>query len=336
MSAWNFEQFVKHVDNASQGGELHPFYLFYGDEVFLAEDALKKIKTKVFEDSLADFNLDNFYGGELDIDNLEAALETLPMMGLKRLVILKDAHLLKASELEKIADFVSVPIDTTIFVAIFNNVDQRKKIFKDLFKKMTVVAFPEVSDRYIPGWIDRIVRSYGKSIAPHVALDLQNLVGNRLIDLNNEINKLSLFIGDKKEIETKDIEAVVSKYRIDSVFELTNAIAAKHSEKALKIQKYLLDQGESEVGILAMITRHMRILLLTQEALQKRMNSSALSQYVGVSPYFVNQYVQNSKDWPYNKLTKAYQKLLETDRNLKSSSISSQNFLVDTLMNLTI
>lgn len=303
---------------------------------FLAEDALKKIKAKVFEDSLADFNLDTFYGGEVEIEDLGAALETLPMMGQKRLVILKDAHLLKAAQLEKIADYVSVPIDTTIFVAVFESVDQRKKIFKDLFKKMTVIEFPEVSDRFIPSWIDRIAKAYGKTIAPPVANALQNLVGNRLIDLNNEINKLSLFIGEKKEIENQDIEAVVSKYRMDSVFELTNAIAAKQTEKALKIQKYLLDQGESEVGILAMVTRHMRILLLTQEALQKRMNGPALSSYVGVPPYFVSQYVQNSKDWPYNKLTKAYQKLLETDRNLKSSSVASQNFLVDTLMSLSV
>lgn len=328
MASWNFEQFVKHIEK----GETHPFYLFYGDENFLSEDALKKIKSKVFEDSLADFNLDNFYGGELDVDDLGAALETLPMMGAKRLVILKDAHLLKTVDLEKVAEFVSIPIDTTIFVAVFDSVDQRKKIFKDLFKKMTVVEFAEVPERFIPSWIDKIARSYGKSIAPPVALALQNLVGHRLIDLNNEINKLSLFIGEKKHIETSDIEAVVSKYKIDSVFELTNAIAAKQTEKALKIQKYLLDQGESEVGILAMITRHMRILLLTQEALQKRMSGPALSQYVGVPPYFVNQYIQNSKDWPYNKLTKVYQKLLETDRNLKSSSIASQNFLVDTLM----
>lgn len=332
MASWNYDQFVKHIDN----GEAHPFYLFYGEEVFLCDQALKKIKSKVFEDSLADFNLDNFYGGEIDLDNLGAALETLPMMGAKRLVILKDAHLLKANELEKIAEFVSIPIDTTIFVAVFQNVDQRKKIFKDLFKKMTVVEFPEVTERFIPSWIDKITRSYGKTITPQVAIALQNLVGNRLIDLNNEINKLSLFIGDKKNIETSDIEAVVSKYRMDSVFELTNAIAAKETEKALKIQKYLLDQGESEVGILAMVTRHMRILLLTQEALQKRMNGPALSSYVGVPPYFVNQYIQNSKDWPYHKLTKAYQKLLETDRNLKSSPIASQNFLVDTLMTLAI
>lgn len=332
MASWNFDQFVKHVEK----GDMHPFYLFYGDEVFLAEDALKKIKAKVFEDSLADFNLDTFYGAEVEVEDLGAALETLPMMGQKRLVILKDAHLLKAAQLEKIADYVSVPIDTTIFVAVFESVDQRKKIFKDLFKKMTVIEFPEVSDRFIPSWIDRIARAYGKTIAPPVANALQNLVGNRLIDLNNEINKLSLFIGEKKEIENQDIEAVVSKYRMDSVFELTNAIAAKQTEKALKIQKYLLDQGESEVGILAMVTRHMRILLLTQEALQKRMNGPALSSYVGVPPYFVSQYVQNSKDWPYNKLTKAYQKLLETDRNLKSSSVSSQNFLVDTLMSLSV
>lgn len=331
MASWNFEQFSKLLDK----GEPHPFYLFYGDETFLVEDSIQKLKTKVFEDSLADFNLDHFYGGELDIADLGAALETLPMMGHKRLVILKDAHLLKANELEKIAEFVSIPIDTTIFVAIFESVDQRKKIFKDLFKKMTVVEFSEVSDRFIPSWIDRLVRSYGKSIAPPVAIALQNLVGNRLIDLNNEINKLSLYVGDKKDIEISDIEAVVSKYRMDSVFELTNAIAARQTEKALKIQKYLLDQGESEVGILAMITRHMRILLLTQEALQKRMNGPALSQYVGVPPYFVNQYIQNSRDWPYSKLTRAYQKLLETDRNLKSSSIASQNFLVDTLMSLS-
>lgn len=332
MASWSFDQFAKHVDQ----GSLHPFYLFYGDESFLIEDAIKRVKSKVFEDSLADFNLDNFYGADVELDSLEAALETLPMMGQKRLVLLKEAHLLKSAELDKIADLVSVPIDTTVFIAIFEKVDQRKKIFKDLFKKMTVVEFQAVQDRVIPSWIDRLVRSYEKTMAPPVATALHNLVGNKLIDLNNEINKLALYTGEKKQIEISDVEAVVSKYKMDSVFELTDAIASNQTEKALKIQKYLLDQGESEVGILAMITRHMRILLLTQEALQQRMNGSALSSYVGVPPYFVNQYVQRSREWPYEKLTKVYKKLLETDRNLKSSSISSENLLVDTLMFLSV
>ncbi len=331
MAVWNFDQFAKHVDQ----GKLHPFYLFYGEESFLIDDAIKRIKSKVFEDSLADFNFDSFYSGELDTDDLAAALETLPMMGQKRLVLLKDAHLLKTAEFDKIAEMVSVPIDTTVFVAIFEKIDKRKKIFKDLFKKMTVVEFQAVNDRMIPSWIDRLARSYNKSISPPVALALHNLVGNKLIDINNEINKLALYTGDKPQIEIADIEAVVSKYKMDSVFELTDAIASKQLEKALKIQKYLLDQGESEVGILAMITRHMRILLLTQEALQQRINGPALSSYVGVPPYFVNQYIQNSRYWPYEKLTKVYKKLLEADRNLKSSSISSENILVDTLMYLT-
>src|SRR5690606_14085149 len=205
VASWNFDQFAKHVDQ----GNLHPFYLFYGEESFLIEDALKRIKGKVFEDSLADFNLDNFYAGDLDIDDLAAALETLPMMGQKRLVILKDAHLLKSADLDKIAELVSITIDTTVFVAIFEKVDQRKKIFKDIFKKMTVIEFQAVQDRMIPSWIDRLAKSYQKSITPPVALALHNLVGNKLIDINNEINKLALYTGEKSQIEISDIEAVV-------------------------------------------------------------------------------------------------------------------------------
>lgn len=336
MAAWNYDQFQKNLLSVrSQKGQLNSFYLFYGEEIYLVDKALKSIKALIFENSSPDFNLDVFYGGELDVEQLSSTVETLPMMGERRLIIVKEADLLKASDLEKISEVVSVPYDTSVLILIFEKIDQRKKIFKDLFKKMTTVHFAPVGERLIPSWIDRIAREYGKNINNQVALGLQALVGERLIDLNNEIKKLVSYIGDKKNIEMKDVEAVVSQYRVDSIFELTNAIADKKTEEALRIQKYLLDQGESEVGILAMITRHIRILLLTNEGLENRLVGGDLAQYIGVPPFFVNQYVAQAKKWKSSQLQNSFYGLLECDRNLKSSRVSPDNFLTQNILNLT-
>lgn len=329
MTSWSYDQFVKFVESQ----KLETSYLFLGKEVYLIEEALKKLKAHIFSQGGEDFNLDIFDSTHVDLDHVLQSLETLPMMGNKRLVILKRCHELSSQQLSMILDSLSIPIETSVFVMIFESLDQRKKASKDLIKKTTVVDFSSPHEKTIPSWIQRLAQEEGKKISLKNAFVLKESVGNYLLDLRNEIQKLSSYIGEREEIKSEDIEKIVSKTKIESIFELTRAIGEKRLEMAIRIQKELLDQGESEVGILAMITRHIRLLLLTQEALIKRMPDRSVSGYIGVPPFFINSYIEQSKLFSREKLISTHRELLKTDRFLKSSSIPGEIYLYHLLEN---
>ncbi len=329
MASWQFDQFVKFTQNQ----KIEPFYIFLGEEIYLVEEALKVLKKQIFQDGGEDFNLDTYDGETADMDMVAQAVETLPMMSSRRLVILKRAESLNTAGLEELSNILSVPLDTTTFVVMFDKMDQRKKTTKDLLKKAAVVDFSSPHEKTIPSWIQTIAQKFDKKISLKDAHLLKDTVGNHLLDLSNELNKLSLYVGERTEITADDIEKIVSKTKLDSIFELTRAIGEKNLEKSLKIQKYLLDQGENEVGILAMITRHIRILLLTQEALIKKLSSNMISSYIGVPPFFTQSYVEQAKMFPRVKLISTYKELLKTDRHLKSSPIPGEIYLNMLLIN---
>lgn len=319
MTTWPFTQFYNLVSQK----KLQTGYCFIGDETFFIDQALRLLKQTVLDELSADFNYNVYYGNEADLDEIKNIYETLPMMTEKRLIVIKEAHQLKNDDLEKLLDLASTPTDSTVLAVFFEKIDQRKKIFKDLFKNITVVDVSTPKPRETTMWLNQIVKSYGKKITPAASSMLQQLTGHRLVDLDNEIKKLTLFVGERDPIDVTDVETLVPNTKIESVFQLTDAIGSGHVQKALGSLKNLLDQGENEIGLLNMLTRHVRLLLFVQEGLEQNMSANALASYAGIAPYFLQSYVNQSARWPYDKIKKIYQLLLSTDQKLKSVSVSS-------------
>src|SRR3954463_3485446 len=79
-------------------GKFERLYFLYGDEQFLIDEALKNLSDAVLGDSIRDFNMNVFYGGDADAATIRDAIETLPMMALNRLVIIKEAQELSEKE----------------------------------------------------------------------------------------------------------------------------------------------------------------------------------------------------------------------------------------------
>ena len=155
-----------------------------------------------------------------------------------------------------------------------------------------------------------------------------------MTDLNAELLKLSQYLGDRNEVTTEDIVKVVSHVKMDSVFELTDAIGSNDRARALVNLANLLDQGQNEVGVLSLIGRHVRILQLVNDGIKEGLSGQRLSARAGVSPFFLKQYVEQSRYWNRGKIERTFRALLDTDRALKSSPVSSgiwlENFIVET------
>ncbi len=322
------------LDSSVEKGEIYPLYFLYGDESFLIEDALKKIETQALGDGLKDFNLNTYYGGEAQPDQIRDAVETLPMMSQVRVVILKDAHELTEKDWDALSPLIDEPVPSTAFICVASKIDKRKKFIKKFLEKGVVVEFKRPYDNQIPDWIKSISKKYSLVLSADAVMTVHQLVGSNLQDIDGELLKLSQYVGENKKVSTIEVLKVVSRLRIDSVFDLTEAIGCNDRARALTCLANLLDHGQNEVGVLALISRHVRILKLVADGLKEGLAGPKLSSRAGVSPYFLKSYVDQAKAWSDRKIEHTFQALVDTDRALKSSPVAShiwlENFVVQT------
>jgi len=77
-------------------------------------------------------------------------------------------------------------------------------------------------------WIDYIAYLCDIKFSTEAMSALQQLVGTNLSEIHNEVKKIKQYLGGKKKTaEIEDVLKVVSKARIESVFNLTDAIAKR-------------------------------------------------------------------------------------------------------------
>lgn len=308
-------------------------YYFFGDEYYLIDLALKELQKVCLGEGPADFNLDIFYQGDSPLQQVLDVAETLPMFSPKRLVVIKNINDFKAKDQDLLGSYLEKDIDTTCLVMVGKKPDLRKKVFSRLNKDSSVVEFASPTYRDIPQWIDKIASSYNKKMDRSAKDYICQMVGNSLSHIDIELKKISQFVGESKlEISKEDVAQVVTKHRLESVFDLTTSIGSLDRMKSLYYLAHLLDQGESEIGILALISRHIRILNLVKEGQREGLSSQQLASRAGVPPFYVNQYTEQAKLWDIDRLDQVHKALVLTDKALKSSPVSSpiwlENFIL--------
>lgn len=311
-----------------------PLYFLVGEDAYLIDESLKLLRQQSLKNGAVDFNYDSFYVGEVKTEQVRDTVETLPMMCERRLVIYKGVQALKEGDWERLYPILERPVESSTFVLVADKIDKRKKYFKLLAKQATVVELNPPYENQMPAWIDYIAFQQGLELSTESRSLLQQFVGVNLSEIHNEVKKLKNYLAERKKVEPEDVLAVVSHSKVESIFDLTNAIGRKDRALALTCLANLLEHGQNEVGALALVTRHVRILMGLKEGLRSGLNGAKLSAKVGIPNFFLQQYLAQVRLWDEAKIKKTIYALHETDKALKSSPVSShiwlENFIIRT------
>jgi DNA polymerase III subunit delta len=308
--------------------------LYYGEEDYLIREALDELVEKSLEGAIRDFNYDVFYSQVDDTMRVRDAVETLPMMAQRRVVVLKECQHLRAKDYEVLMPVIETPVESTVFVLVATHIDQRLKFFKKFNENGKLIKMTRPYENQIPVWVDKIATKNKLKLTPEANELVQRMVGTNLVDIDNELKKLGQFLGSKTVADVEDVKAVVSTLRTDTVFQLANAIGANDRSMALTCLANLLEHGESPLGILALVNRHIRILTHVRDGLNEGMSYGQLSSKVGVPSFFMKQYVEQGQKWTESKIRQTYQALTTTDRALKSSPLTPHIWLENLVLNI--
>jgi DNA polymerase-3 subunit delta len=314
--------------------EIQPLYVLLGDDSFLVSEAVAAIKVKALTPGSEDFNFQVFDASETPASTICDAVEVLPMMGTRRLVICRGIESFKDKDWEVLYPLFDRPVESTTLVLTGEEMDRRKKSFKKLADTAFMVELKRPYENQLQTWIEYLAYRNGVTLSRDAAQMLKQFVGVNLSELNNEIGKLKNYIGERTAIEAQDVLTVVSQSRVDRIFDLTDAIGRRDCALALQSLANLLENGQNEVGVLSMITRHIRILSHIREGQREGLTGGRLSAKAGVPQFLLGQYVQQVSRWNEDKISMTYQALQDTDRALKSSGLPShvwlENFILKT------
>jgi DNA polymerase III subunit delta len=195
------------------------------------------------------------------------ALQTLSMFGGDKVVWLKNANFLaedRTSNSEAASEGIEMILATLeaglsagqSFILSAAKIDKRKSFWNFLKEHSTVQIFDKI-DTSSDGWQDEVAELILSKAAKleltfeQEALDLFiMLAGEATNQINNELEKLNLYLGDRRNITEDDIKKMVPLSRAGIIFEIGRAIQQNDALRAIQLIDEQLEQGESAVAII--------------------------------------------------------------------------------------
>jgi DNA polymerase-3 subunit delta len=273
-------------------GTVRTTYVLYGEEDLLLDEGLEAIVGAALGAADRGFNLDIMRGTEADGRDIVARASSFPMMADRRVVVVRDADKLTGRDPELVASYVERPSPTTSLVLAGTKPDFRRKPFLTVRREGGAFEFRPLQEDALVSWIAAQVARTGRRITPGGSALLAAFVGSSLRDLTNEIDKLFIFAGERKEITEDDVSAVAGMSREFSVFELQKAIGGRRTARAVAIMERMLDAGEKAPVIVASLTTYFTALWKLTDLRRRGVAEKEHAAAAHVSPYYIREYYQ--------------------------------------------
>jgi len=303
-------------------GNFSPVYLLQGEEFFFIDGLAGLLEQKVLQPAERDFNLHVFYGIDTDASQIIAKARQFPMFAAKQLVLVKEAQNL--DDFEAFIPYLSNPVDSTILVLCMmgKKLNMATKEGK-AFKPFVIFNSDLVPEWEITNWIRKYAQTKNLIVEEREARLMNEYLGNNLGRISHELDVMSVNLGERKKVEVPDIEKYIGISRSYNIFELQDAIGKMNFARAIKIVHHFSDNIKSHplVVTLANLNSYFQKVQAVHYAGGK--NEAQLASAIGVSPYFVKDYVTASKNYPLSKLKKIFEVICDTD--LKFKGISGNN-----------
>lgn len=309
---------AEEFEKALSRGDIGPLYYFYGNEPYLVERGVKRLLSHVVAPEFQDFNLNVFYGNECRGGEIVEVAQTLPMFSPWRVVLVKKGSELPAAALDILTDYLAAPSATTCLIFQGDKVDQRKKFFVEMKKRGELVEFKRPYENQLAPFIREEAAALGKKFETAAIELLVYLVGTNLQELVAQLEKIVTYVGKRDGVTLADVKAVVSDTKVDSVFDLANALGEKNLAKGLRHLHTILRDGEAPLMVLAMLTRHFRQLWKVRELVDAKTPSQDIGTLTGINPYFLKGVMTQARNFRVLELKQVFESLYEADLALKS------------------
>lgn len=361
-----------------------PLMLICGEDEFAVKQRAKEIyrtwteQVGGMDHEVLEAGVNNSSEALKVLRRLRESLQTLPFFGSGKVIWLQNCNFLgeeRTATAQAVTDALA-GLAQELKEFSWNNVrllisagkvDKRKSFYKALDKlgKVETLAGMSADDRdwadRAEAWAREALRERRKDIATDALSELISRVGPHTRQLDSEIEKLSIFVGDRAEIRLEDVESICIRNKTAQAFALGDALGDRDLSRLLQrldeeLWETKLDPRKSEIGLLYGLITKVRALLLLKEMLREgwikegvdygrfknqleRVPPERLPADRRFSPQALNPYVlfkalPQARNYASAELVRAMELLLECNRRLVSSGLDESLVLQQALVQI--
>ena len=307
-------------------------FLFYGQEDFLMDKEIKKLKSELLDSSFMSMAYKMY--DNPPFQTLLECVQSAPLMfGNTLALIYYDKYLIgnKASLDDKQIEALDYafsnmsPSVNIIFVCRisrdeYKKPDSRKKLYKVLSKHSQVQEFAQYKgyDKKFPPIIVNLAKEKGLTISSKTVDFLIAQLGSNLTLIDSELEKLKTAIHPKTTVD----EASIGKYctSTDDIFALADCILKQDKNEIIRQYK-LLTEKKHPLQIFAILQTNIRELF-SIKLYSEQMGASAIAAKLKMNEFRVGIILKKLSNVSLERLIEIKEKLTEAEFKVKATSQS--------------
>lgn len=249
-------------------------FIVHGDSHVLKTRAVETIVSERLSDEDREFGLTRVLAREADLGQITGAFSSGSLFATEQVIVLQELDAMQKPQQQRLVPALkTIGPGTTLVITASPSARASSdpnlsaplvKLAKEngLIINCNTPFYAEWKDELSP-WVRTELERHGKAFGPGALQCLIDMVGADADRLANEITKLVIYIGDAPTITVDDVRTAASPTQDQDIFGLTDAIGNRNAAKALNELAALLPahaKRGSAIPVLAMITRHLRLL----------------------------------------------------------------------------
>jgi DNA polymerase III subunit delta len=313
------------------------------------------------------------------IARLRESLQTLPFFGSGKAIWLRDCNFLGDERTAQSSAVTETLAELAQELKTFDwsrnsgirllvsagKVDKRKTFFKTLEKIGKAEIFDGWSEKdwvnQAEMWARKAIQSRDKQIAEDALAELISRVGPHPRQLDNEIEKLCLFVGERKQIAGADVAAICTRNKMARAFALGDALGERNLPTLLRrldeeLWEMKFDKDKSEIGLLYGLIGKVRALLMLKEMLREgwlkptgdynqfkaqldrvpaeKLPADRRFNPLALNPYVLYKALPQVRNYTQDELVRAMDLLLQCNQRLVSSGLDESLVLQQALVQI--
>ena len=322
------EELIYKLQNGTQLPQAN-LLVVYGEEDYYRQQIVTALPEALFQgvDS-ADRAITSF-DKDTDLNELASIINTYPFFSGQSLVVLKDEKLLAAKaesearkqQLDKLADILSdIPDYCTVLMSA-SKLDKRTKLFKALKKTALMCECASIKLNNLSQWLDGQAAAYGArwsfDAVGKIIEYLQPVDKIPLKLLQQEIAKLAVYAGERREWTAEDVESIFSALPEASSFAIINALGKRNLPEVLVLLAAEKKKGTNVLPLCALITFKLRQMLQYLELSSSGFDYKGIVAELKLNPYVAKNLQREVRGFTAQALTKALLELAQLNIDLR-------------------
>ncbi len=318
-------------------GKFRPVYLLAGEDALRVEGVVDRIRRDALGESGAAFNYHVFRGDRAPVARVVQQALALPMLGRLQVIWLRHADLCVGDQDSQAAleKYLARPVPETILIMSADKADKRKRWVKLCQTSGWYFDFSPPTGEALLQWVLKAAQKENLPLTPDQARLLVELVGNDLLGLKSEIDKLALMVEDRGRALTADeLGAIIMDQAALEGYEITAALEPGRAAEVLRTWFRLAEWGRSAHEIAPLLLSRIRKGALLSACRAEGLRDGETAALSAQNPYALRFLEPMLRGLGPAGLDAALKVALETDRRLKGSPLKPELVVEQAILEL--